>query len=196
MQMREIKISILAVLIFTFLCGVAYPLAMTLIAQVVFPGMSQGSLISNEGGPIGSTLIGQGFKQPRYFQGRPSATDPEYNAGGSGASNSGPSNAKFLEQVRLRVETARGKYGLEADAAVPADLVTASASGLDPHISIESAFLQARLVAKERNLKIEELEKLVISHVERPFLGFWGNERINILLLNRDLDLMAKGAHE
>lgn len=195
MHRKEIKISILAFLIFTFFCGVVYPIAITVIAQMSFPGSSNGSVITNVGGPIGSALIGQSFKQTRYFQGRPSATDPEYNAEGSGASNSGPSNAKFLEQVRARVEALRGKYGLEADASVPADLVTASASGLDPHISVESALLQARLVSRERGLKTEEVENLIMSHVESPFLGFWGNQRVNVLILNRDLDLL-EGKHE
>ncbi len=196
MQMRQIRISIIAILVFTFLCGVAYPLLMTMIARASFPGLSEGSLIAINGELKGSALLGQAFTKPGYFQGRPSATDPEYNASGSGASNAGPTNAGFLSQVRKRTDMVRGKYGLAADASIPADLVTASASGLDPHISVESALLQAGLVARERKIELADIEKLIRRHTEKPFLGFWGNERVNVLLLNRDLDLLEKGGHE
>lgn len=196
MQMRQIKISIIAILVFTILCGIAYPLVITVIARTAFPGLSGGSLVTNGGNRIGSVLIGQAFTQPKYFQGRPSATDPEYNGAGSGASNAGPSNAGYLVQVRQRSDRVRVKYGLATDAAIPADLVTASASGLDPHISVDSALLQAGLVARERNMDIGEIEKFVRQHTEKPFLGFWGNERVNVFILNRDLDLLVRGGHE
>jgi K+-transporting ATPase ATPase C chain len=196
MQMRQIKTSIMAILVFTLLCGIAYPLAMTVIARAAFPGLSQGSLITNNGEPAGSALIGQAFTQAGHFRGRPSATDPEYNARGSAASNAGPSNAKFIAQVRERADRVREKYGLAPDAKIPADLVTASASGLDPHISVDAALLQAALIARERNMDVAEIERLVRLHTEAPLFGFWGNERVNVLLLNKELDSAARDGHD
>lgn len=196
MQMRQIRISIIAILVFTFLCGVAYPLLTTMIARASLPGLSEGSLVTINGDLKGSALIGQIFTQAGHFQGRPSATAPEYNARESAASNAGPSNAKFIAQVRERADRIRKKYGLAPDAKIPADLVTASASGLDPHISVDAALLQAVLIAHERNMDVAEIERLVRLHTEKPLLGFWGNERVNVLLLNREIDSGARDGHD
>ena len=194
--MRQIRISITAIFLFTLLCGIIYPAAITAIARGAFPWLSQGSLITAIGKPAGSALIGQAFTKTGYFHGRPSATDPQYNARASAASNAGPTNARFLAQVRERAERLREEHGAAADSAIPADLVTASASGLDPHISLEAALFQVRRVARERKMDVAEIEAIIRQHAEGPFLGFWGKERVNVLLLNRGLDLYQGERHE
>ena len=180
--------ALMSLILFTLITGVAYPLLVTGVAQVVFPSQANGSLIVKEGKVVGSALIGQPFDEPKYFWGRPSATSPfGYNAGSSSGSNLSPTNAALIAAVQGRVEALRA-----ADpgnpAPVPVDLVTASASGLDPHISPAAAFYQLSRVARERKLSPEAVRQLVERHIEGRFLGFLGEPRVNVLALNLALE--------
>ena len=186
--MRYLKQAILIFCVFAVLCGLMYPLFITALSQFLFPQKANGSIVISGNKTVGSELIGQQFDSPRYFHGRPSATEPAYNASGSTGSNWGPSNAQFLEEVRKRVEAVRIGNGLSVETKIPADLVLASASGLDPHISVESAMLQVKRVAKERSMSESEIEGMVRRHIEHPFAGMWGQSRINLLKLNLALD--------
>jgi K+-transporting ATPase ATPase C chain len=186
--MRHIKQAILVFIVLSIACGLIYPLFITAVSQFLFPQRANGSILRLEKQPVGSELIGQMFKSPQYFHGRPSATDPAYNASGSGGSNFGPTNADFLEEVRKRVEEIRNENGLPPDTPIPADLVLASASGLDPDISVESAMLQAGRIAQVRGMPMSELEGIVRQHIEYPLAGIWGQRRINVLQLNLALD--------
>lgn len=172
----------------TVACGVAYPLAVTGVASVAFPQQASGSLLEVDGKPLGSALIGQEFTAPRYFWGRPSATAPTpYNAAGSGGSNLGPLNPAFTDAVRSRVDALRAADPANT-APIPADLVTASGSGLDPEISLAAALYQARRVAGARGLPLPHVEALVQQHAAMPFLGVFGEARVNVLALNLALD--------
>jgi potassium-transporting ATPase KdpC subunit len=186
--MLQLKRSLLAFLWLSLICGLIYPLAVYVAAQAVFPEKSNGSIIKNGMQIMGSQLIGQLFTSPQYFHGRPSAADPPYDASNSGGSNLAPSNAKLIAQAEVRVGQVRTQNGLPANAPVPADLVLASASGLDPHISPLSAELQARRIAGERKVPEAEIEKIIQQNIEHPLLGIWGKERVNVLLLNLALD--------
>ncbi len=186
--MRHIKQALLVFAVFSFLCGLVYPLFMTAVSQFLFPQRSNGSILSLQNQIVGSEFIGQMFKSPRYFHGRPSGTDPAYNASGSSGSNFGPSNAKSLEEVKKRIEEVRLENGVPSDTPIPADLVLASASGLDPHISVESTILQVKRIAQVRGLSESELEGIVRQHIEHPLLGIWGLPRVNVLKLNLALD--------
>ena len=191
--MSQMKRALMIFLSFSFLCGLVYPLMITAIAQVLFPHRAGGSLVMMDGRVAGSELIGQMFREPNYFHGRPSATEPAYNAGASSGSNLGPTNAKLLEQVKERINKVRQENDLASfDAPVPADLVLTSASGLDPHISPASAMLQVQRVARERQLPESEVESLVSRHIERPLLEVWGQERVNVLKLNMALDRLKQ----
>lgn len=168
--------------------GLLYPLAVTGIAQATMPAAANGSLLLREGRPVGSVLIGQSFTDPRYFWGRPSATAPApYNAGASGGSNLGPLNPALAEAVKARIEALRAADPGQA-APVPVDLVTTSASGLDPHISRAAADYQLARVARLRGLPEDELRRLVDRHTEEPWLGVVGEPRVHVLALNLALD--------
>ncbi len=164
--------------------GLAYPLAVTGIAQLVFPDRANGGLISRDGRVIGSDLIGQSFNDPKNFWGRPSATSPmPYNASGSSGSNLGPSSPALADAVKSRIAALRAADPANL-AAVPVDLVTASASGLDPHISRAAADVQAARVARLRGLPVATVQDLIERHTEVPLLGFIGEARVHVLRLN------------
>ena len=190
--MRYLKQAILAFSVLAILCGLMYPLFITGLSQFLFPQKANGSIITSGNKAVGSGLIGQQFNSPKYFHGRPSGTEPAYNASSSAGSNLGPTNAHFLEAVKKRVEEVRNANGLPANTPIPADLVSASASGLDPHISIESAVLQVRRIAKERGVPESEIEKMVRLHIEQPLGVLWGEPRVNVLKLNLALDTQER----
>ncbi len=168
--------------------GVAYPLVVTGAAKALFPAQAAGSLVMRDGKAVGSSLIGQNFSDPGHFWGRPSATGPmPYNASASSGSNQGPLNPALADAVKGRVEALRAADPANK-APVPVDLVTASASGLDPHISVAAARYQAARVAKARSLPQEKVDVLVAQHVEAPLLGVLGESRVNVLKLNLALD--------
>lgn len=171
------------------LTGVAYPLAVTGVSAVVFPGRSAGSLVTDEGRVVGSKPIGQRFEEPGYFHSRPSASG--YDALASGGSNLGPTSAVLRDTVTERVAAARAREGLGSLATVPVDMVTASASGLDPHITPASARMQAQRVAETRDMTLAEVLALVDKHTEKPTLGIIGESRVNVLLLNLELNHVA-----
>lgn len=170
------------------LTGLAYPLAVTGAAQALFPAQAAGSLVVRDGRTVGSQLIGQNFSDPKHFWGRPSGTAPQpYNANASGGSNLGPLNPALVEAVKARVEALRAADPGNT-APVPVDLVTASGSGLDPHISPAAARYQAARVARARGLPPEQVEALIARHTEEPLWGVLGEPRVNVLALNLALD--------
>jgi potassium-transporting ATPase KdpC subunit len=172
------------------LTGVLYPLAVTGLGQALFPDQANGSLLLREGHPVGSRLIGQSFSDPAHFWGRPSATGPmAYNASASSGSNQGPLNPALAEAVKARI-TALREADPDQKAAVPVDLVTASASGLDPHISPAAAAYQLPRVARARHLDPARLQALIEQHTERPLLSVLGEARVNVLTLNLALDAL------
>lgn len=179
--------------VWTVLTGIVYPGVVTALAQLFFPDRANGSLIRDEGGnPLGSELIGQAFGDPRYFWGRPSATAPfPYNAGASSGSNLGPTNPALLDAVKARAQVLK-----DADpdnrAPIPIDLVTASASGLDPHISPAAADYQIGRVAKARHIDPQALRQLVARHTESRQWGIFGEPRVNVFRLNLALDRLAR----
>jgi K+-transporting ATPase ATPase C chain len=178
-------------LVLTLLTGVAYPLAVTGAAQLLFADQAAGSLILRGGKPVGSALIGQNFTHPGHFWGRPSATGPmPYNASASGGSNQGPLSPALLEAVKGRIDALRAADPGNA-APVPVDLVTASASGLDPHISPAAASYQAARVARVRHLPLEKVLQLVAEQTETPWLGLLGEARVHVLRLNLALDALT-----
>jgi potassium-transporting ATPase KdpC subunit len=185
--MKDIKPAIMLFIAFTIVCGGIYPALVTGIVSVAFPLQAKGSFISDKSGrEIGSTLIGQPFSYPGYFWPRPSATaDFGYNPMASGGSNLGPTNPDYLKVVGDRVKALHDS-GISGN--VPADLVQASASGLDPHISPEAAGVQIARVAKSRGMSEEAVQKLVFAHTEERQLGFLGEPRVNVLGLNLALD--------
>src|SRR6185312_13332503 len=175
-------------LFMTVLLGVLYPLAMTGISQAIFPHQANGSLVRANGKVIGSELIGQNFTKPEYFQPRPSAAGSNgYDATSSGASNYGPTNQKLIDRVKASIEKFR-KDNPDYQGPIPADLLTASASGLDPHISPASAEAQAPRVATARGVSVERINQLMAQFTERPDLGILGETRVNVLMLNLELD--------
>lgn len=199
-MLREIRPAIVLLLVLAAITGLAYPLAMTAIAGALFPAQAQGSLIEKDGKVIGSALIGQEFKDDKYFHGRPSATlapDPNdstktvsapYNAANSGGSNLGPTSKALADRLREDVDKLKAE---NPNAAVPVDLVTTSASGLDPDISPEAAQFQVPRVAKARNISEDQLKQLVASNTRGRLLGLLGEPRINVLALNLALDRAA-----
>lgn len=199
-MLREIRPAIVVLLVLTAITGLAYPLAMTGIAGAIFPARAQGSLIEKDGKVIGSALIGQEFKDDKYFHGRPSATlapDPNdstktvsapYNAANSGGSNLGPTSKALADRLKEDVDELKAE---NPNTAVPVDLVTTSASGLDPDISPEAAQFQVPRVAKARNLSEDSLKVLVASNTQGRLLGLFGEPRVNVLALNLALDRMS-----
>ena len=185
---RQLVPAVLAFLVFTVLVGIAYPLAMTSAAQVLFPNRADGSLVKRDGKVVGSRLIGQNFSGLRYFHPRPSAAGDGYDAMSSSASNLGPTNPDLIAEVRKRVAAYRSENGLPAGSAVPADAVTASGSGLDPQISKANAQLQAPRVARARGLSVADVLALVDEHTDGRSLGFLGEPAVNVLDLNLALD--------
>jgi K+-transporting ATPase ATPase C chain len=186
--LAELRRSLVAVaLLAVLLCGL-YPLATWLLAQGLFPGRANGSLIVRDGAVAGSDLIGQRFSSPAYFHPRPSAAGEGYDAGRSGGSNLGPLSKDLLETVRRRVDEYRAENGIAASVPIPADAVTASGSGLDPHISLENARLQAPRVAKARGLAETAVQELLQAAAERRTLGILGEPRVNVVRLNLALD--------
>jgi K+-transporting ATPase ATPase C chain len=180
-MLTHIRPAIVLVGFFTLLTGVAYPLAMTAMAQAVFPAAAAGSLVEKSGTVVGSSLVGQQFTSDRYFHGRPSAVN--YDASTSSGSNLAPSSSTLLEQVRARAAAYGGRN-------VPADLVTASGSGLDPDLSPEGAMMQVARVAAVRGVPEAKVGMLVQQHVQGPDLGILGEPRVNVLALNMALDEM------
>jgi K+-transporting ATPase ATPase C chain len=193
-MLKEIRPAVMSFLLLTLLTGIAYPLLVTGISQLTMPGKANGSLTMQDGKPVGSSLIGQSFSDPKYFWGRPSATGPmPNNASASSGSNLGPTNPALMDAVKGRVQALR-----DADPGntqpVPVDLVTASASGLDPHISPAAAEYQLARVARLRNLTPDSLRKLVAEHTEGRQFGILGEPRVNVLDLNLEMDTVT-GMH-
>jgi K+-transporting ATPase ATPase C chain len=182
-----VRQALLVFVALTVITGVVYPVVMTVIAQVVFPHQANGSLIERDGKVVGSELIGQQFDDPKYFWSRPSATAPAYNGAASTGSNYGPTNPAQLDAVKSRVENIR-KAHPEQTGPIPVDLVTASGSGLDPHISPAAAEFQVVRVAKARNLDVEVVRDLVKKHTAGRQLGVLGEPRLNVLELNLELN--------
>ncbi|HXN70557.1 MAG TPA: K(+)-transporting ATPase subunit C [Bradyrhizobium sp.] len=199
-MLKEIRPAILILVLLTAITGLAYPLAMTAIAGVLFPKQAQGSLIERDGKVVGSALIGQEFKEDKYFHGRPSATtapDPAdstktvpapYNAANSGGSNLGPTSKALADRVKEDVEKLKAE---NPQGSVPVDLVTTSASGLDPDISPEAALFQVPRVAKARNMPEDRLRQLVAENTAGRLAGLIGEPRVNVLALNLALDRAA-----
>ena len=188
-----VRPALILFVILSVVTGLLYPLAVTGVAQAVFSHQANGSLITQNGKVVGSELIGQSFTAPGHFWGRPSATAPmPYNAAASGGSNQGPTNPALVDAVKARIESLRAADPGNTRA-VPVDLVTASASGLDPHISPAAADYQTARVAKARGLPLAQVQTLVQQHTEAPWLGLLGEPRVNVLALNLALNL-APGA--
>jgi len=184
-QLRPALVLFVALSVVT---GLVYPLAVTGIAQIAFPDKANGSLVTQDGKVVGSALIGQAFSDPKHFWSRPSATSPmPYNAANSAGSNQGPLNPALADAVKARVAALRAADPGN-DKPVPVDLVTASASGLDPHISRAAADYQLARVAKARGMAEADVRRLVDAHTEWPWLGFLGEARVNVLALNLALD--------
>ena len=182
---RNLVIAILMTIVTTLLLGVVYPLAVTGLAQVLFPDKANGQLLERDGKVVGSRIIGQRFSSPGYFRGRPSAAGTGYDAANSGGTNLGPTNKKLVDAVTSSVEAARKE---NASAPVPIDLVTSSASGLDPHVSPASAAFQVPRVARERGVAAADVQRLVDAHTQGRQLGFLGEPVVNVLELNLALD--------
>jgi K+-transporting ATPase ATPase C chain len=187
---KEVKPAVLLFLAFSLLTGLVYPLLITGVVQTMMPERAHGSLIVVDGQVIGSELIGQNFSGPGYFHGRPSAVS--YAANGSGASNLGPTSSRLMDEVRRRVEQVQMENNLSQNMPVPADLVEASASGLDPHISMDGAMLQVPRIAKARGLPESEVKLLVYQTIEPAQFGILGQERVNVLKLNLALDDLTR----
>ena len=190
--LSALRPTLVLTLLFALLLGIGYPLALTGVAQLAFPRQANGSLIEAGGRPVGSALIGQGFARPGYFHPRPSAAGTGYDAAASSGSNLGPTSRALADRVKGDVAALSVPSGMTA----PPDLVTTSASGLDPHISPAGAYFQAPRVAAARGVSEPAIRQLISEHIEGPALGFLGEPRVNVLELNLALDRMqAPGAN-
>ena len=189
--LRQLKPAFMVIVVFTLVCGIAYPLLSTAIAQVAFGDKADGSLIRRNGVVVGSKLIGQSFTAPQYFHPRPSAAGAGYDGSASSGSNLGPLNPELLSAVEERVAAYRDENGLAKDAMVPVDAVTASGSGLDPHISIANARLQVGRVATQRGLDVSAVTQLVDKYTDGRQLVVLGEPGVNVVELNLALDELA-----
>jgi K+-transporting ATPase ATPase C chain len=172
-------------LLFTILLGILYPVSIFVVGQIIFPSKSNGSLIYKDGKIIGSEIIAQQFSSPKYFQSRPSAVN--FDAANSGGSNLAPTSQSLMQQIKNRIDTIKSQ-NTESKTPIPIELVTASGSGLDPHISLNAAYWQADRIAKARNIPLTEVKKIIENNLEYSFLGFLGEKRVNVLKLNLILD--------
>ena len=188
---RNLLVAVLMTVVTTVLLGVVYPLAITAVAQVMFPDQANGQLIERNGVTIGARIIGQRFSSPGYFRSRPSAAGMGYDAANSAGSQLGPTNKKLIDAVTANVEAARRE---NPNAPVPIDLVTTSASGVDPHLSPAAADFQVPRVARERGMNESDVRRLVDAHTEGRQLGFLGEPRVNVLELNLALDAYERSA--
>ena len=192
--MKQLKIGLMLLLFFTVLTGVIYPGIITLIAQLLFSQSANGSIIFQNEKPIGSLLIGQSFSSPYYFWGRPSATTPfAYNSANSSGSNLGPTNPALLSLVKVRVENLKRNFGFGP---IPVDLVTASASGLDPDISPEAAYYQVQRIAKLRHMQPQKLTEIIINLTQKRTWKVLGEARVNVLQLNLALDHLDRKSYD
>jgi potassium-transporting ATPase KdpC subunit len=188
---NTLRPALILFVLLSLLTGIVYPYAVTGVARIAFPAQAEGSLLMKDGAPIGSLLIGQNFSDPGHFWGRPSATTPmPYNGASSGGANQGPLNPALVDAVKARVAALRAADP-DATGPVPADLVTSSASGLDPHISPAAALYQAPRIARLRKLPPERVQQLIEAHTEQRLLGLLGEPRVNVLALNLALDRAA-----
>jgi K+-transporting ATPase ATPase C chain len=187
-MLKEFRPALILLMALSILTGMLYPALVTGVAKVAFANASDGSLLESDGRIVGSRLIGQHFSDPKHFWGRPSATSPmPYNAASSGGSNQGPLNPALADAVKERIKALKSSDPTQTSP-IPVDLVTASASGLDPHISVAAALWQVPRVARERHLSEQEVRTLVIAQTEGRQLGFLGEPRVNVLALNLRLD--------
>jgi potassium-transporting ATPase KdpC subunit len=182
---KNVSIALLMTIVLTGLLGIVYPLVVTVLAQAIFRERADGQLIERDGHAIGSAIIGQGFSSPHYFHSRASAAGSGYDATSSGGTNLGPTNRKLIDAVKTAVAGARND---NPDAPIPIDLVTTSASGLDPHVSPDAALFQVPRVARARGIAESDLRQFVTSRIEGRQLGFLGEPRVNVLLLNLAMD--------
>ena len=193
MFLKSARTAIITIALFTLITGVIYPLLVTGIAQLTFPGKANGSLIKKEGRVIGSELIGQPFSDAKYFWSRLSATTPiPYNAAASSGSNFGPLNPALIDGAKKRIQDLRSADSLST-ASIPVDLVTASGSGLDPHISPENAAIQSKRIQNLRGIPADKMNELIEENTDDDMLGLWGCEGVNVLKLNCALDDFEKG---
>ncbi len=188
--MGEVKRGLIIFILFSILTGLIYPFFIAGIGQILWKEKANGSLVKKENVVIGSKLLGQNFSNPRYFHGRPSYVD--YKGSISGASNLGPTSKKLFENASRQINLIRNENNLSADYKIPADLILASASGLDPHISLDSALLQANRIANTRGINIDEVKRLIHKNLEEPQFKLLGQKRINVLNLNLALDEISK----
>ncbi len=184
--MKEIKRGFIILILFSFLTGIVYPILITIPSQILWRDKANGSLIKVKNEVIGSKLIGQRFSSPKYFHGRPSVIN--YDGNLSSASNLGPTSKKLIQITKQEIEKVKAENSLSNDTKIPGDLVLSSASGLDPHISLESAYLQAERVSKIRNIPLDTVKNLIVKNTENSQFNFLGEVRVNVLLLNLDLD--------
>jgi potassium-transporting ATPase KdpC subunit len=194
--LQEIKTSLVTlVTLLIILCGL-YPVVVWGIAQIAFPRQANGSLVARQGQVVGSALIAQNFTSPGYFHPRPSAAgDTGYDGTSSGGSNLGPLSQKLVDQVKDRTAAYRAENHLAPDVPIPADAVTASGSGLDPHISLKNAALQTPRVAAARGINLDRIKRLIETCTDVPDVGFLGEPRVNVLRLNLALDELTRGSH-